>query len=80
MIFGSLINYCSDEFVSREGAIHHPLPKMNLACVYVNILSSCCYRTDDPPASKELLGVLGVDKLFDYMEIFPRQKFTHFKK
>ena len=38
------------------------------------------FRTDDPPASKELLGVLGVDKLFDYMEIFPSQKFAHFKK
>jgi magnesium-dependent phosphatase 1 len=27
-----------------------------------------------------LLGVLGVDKLFDYMEIFPSQKYAHFKK
>ena len=27
-----------------------------------------------------MLGVLGVDKLFDYMEIFPSQKYAHFKK
>ena len=39
-----------------------------------------CSRTDDPDASKELLSVLGVDKLFDYMEIFPSQKFSHFRK
>lgn len=38
------------------------------------------HRTDDPAASRELLGVLGVDKLFDYMEIFPSRKFDHFKK
>ena len=49
-----------------------------------NILFKFCdswySRTDDPPASRELLGVLGVDKLFDYMEIFPSQKYAHFKK
>lgn len=49
-----------------------------------NILFKFCgwwySRTDDPRASRELLGVLGVDKLFDYMEIFPSQKYAHFKK
>lgn len=37
-------------------------------------------RTEDPPASLELLGVLGIDKLFDQLEIFPARKFTHFRK
>ena len=38
------------------------------------------FRTEDPPASRELLGVLEIDKWFSYLEIFPRRKFAHFEK
>ena len=38
------------------------------------------YRTEDPPASRELLGVLEIDKWFSYLEIFPSRKFAHFEK
>ena len=46
----------------------------------VNIFVAAASRTDDPAASRELLSVLGVDKLFDYMEIFPSRKYDHFKR
>lgn len=42
------------------------------------LLFSC--RTEDPAASRELLGVLGIDKCFQQLEIFPSKKFTHFDK
>lgn len=38
------------------------------------------YRTEDPPAAKELLGVLDIDKYFSYKEIYPGSKVSHFKK
>ena len=37
-------------------------------------------RTDDPAASRELLRVLGIDKCFQQLEIFPSKKFAHFDK
>lgn len=56
-----------------KGLAHQTSQVIIISCVRYS-------RTDDPDASKELLGVLGVDKLFDYMEIFPSQKFAHFRK
>ncbi|XP_068698750.1 magnesium-dependent phosphatase 1-like isoform X1 [Montipora foliosa] len=37
-------------------------------------------RTEDPPAAKELLRVLDIDKYFSYKEIYPGSKVSHFKK
>ena len=37
-------------------------------------------RTDDPAASRALLGVLELDTQFQWLEIFPARKFNHFKK
>lgn len=38
------------------------------------------FRTEDPPAAKELLKVLNIDWYFSYKEIYPGSKVTHFKK
>jgi len=38
------------------------------------------FRTEDPPAAKELLRVLDIDEYFSYKEIYPGSKVTHFKK
>ena len=48
-----------------------------LVCVYLFCVSQ---RTEDPPASRELLRELGIDKCFKQLEIFPGSKFTHFEK
>lgn len=37
-------------------------------------------RTEDPPAARELLTVLDIDKYFAYKEIYPGSKVTHFRK
>ena len=38
------------------------------------------YRTEDPPAARELMKVLDIDKYFSYKEIYPGSKVTHFRK
>eukprot|EP01135_Chromosphaera_perkinsii_P008563 Nk52_evm5s1401 gene=Nk52_evmTU5s1401 len=37
-------------------------------------------RTDDPPASKQLLKLLDLHDAFDFKEIYPGRKTTHFSK
>ena len=39
-----------------------------------------CFRTDDPPAAKELLSALDIDEYFTYKEIYPGSKVSHFKR
>ena len=48
----------------------------NLICA----IYDCDLRTEDPAASRELLGVLELDTCFNYLEIFPSPKFAHFEK
>ena len=37
-------------------------------------------RTNEPTWARELMGLLGIARLFDFEEIYPGSKVTHFKR
>lgn len=65
-------------------SVDNPWPKIRVAenvkhyKMFDHLVSY--FRTEDPPAAKELLKVLNIDWYFSYKEIYPGSKVTHFKK
>lgn len=45
----------------------------------LGIALAAASRTEDPPAARQLLHTLALDRHFGQLEIFPRKKFAHFK-
>lgn len=44
------------------------------------ILVAAASRTHAPPAAQEMLNKFDLDKYFDFKEIYPGEKTTHFQK
>lgn len=44
------------------------------------IFIAAASRTQDPPAARDMLKYFDIDKYFDYKEIYPGEKTTHFDK
>lgn len=44
------------------------------------ILVAAASRTHTPPEAREMLKYFDMDKYFDFQEIYPGEKTTHFKK
>lgn len=45
-----------------------------------NILVAAASRTCEPPAARDMLKYFDLDKYFDFKEIYPGEKTTHFDK
>ncbi|XP_070575388.1 magnesium-dependent phosphatase 1-like [Ptychodera flava] len=64
----------------REMKLHEDVVPILQAIKAKGIKIAAASRTESPPDAKALLKLYDIDKYFDYKEIYPGKKTTHFKR